>query len=29
MEVATKLRVWGLRASAELVEKLSQGFNVP
>ncbi|MFP3169394.1 MAG: AAA family ATPase [Thermoproteus sp.] len=28
-EVATMLRVWGLRASAELVEKLSQGFNVP
>jgi hypothetical protein len=28
-EVATKLRGWGLRASAELVEKLSQGFNVP
>ncbi len=28
-EVAKKLRGWGLRASAELVEKLSQGFNVP
>jgi len=28
-EVATKLRGWGLRASAELVEKLRQGFNVP
>jgi len=28
-EVAKKLRVWGLRASAELVEKLRQGFNVP
>ena len=28
-EVAKKLRGWGLRASAELVEKLRQGFNVP
>jgi MoxR-like ATPase len=28
-EVAKKLKGWGLRASAKLVEKLSQGFNVP
>jgi hypothetical protein len=29
VEVAKKLQGWGLRASAKLVEKLSQGFNVP
>ena len=28
-EISKKLRGWGLRASAKLMEKLSQGFNVP
>ena len=28
-EISKKLKGWGLRASAKLMEKLSQGFNVP